>query len=45
MTSAGISMKTDPPFDVAREKREPAWGDPLDWSHVFWKIKVFQQWC
>lgn len=28
MTSAGISMKTDPPFDVAREKREPAWGDP-----------------
>ena len=24
MTSAGISMKTDPPFDVAREKREPA---------------------
>jgi hypothetical protein len=21
-------MKTDPPFDVAREKREPAWGDP-----------------
>ena len=28
MTSAGISMKNDPPFDVAREKREPAWGDP-----------------
>ena len=28
MTSAGISMKTDPPFDVAREKHEPAWGDP-----------------
>ena len=28
MTSAGISMKTDPPFDVAREKREPLWGDP-----------------
>jgi D-proline reductase (dithiol) PrdB len=28
MTSAGISMKTDPPFDVAREKREPVWGDP-----------------
>ena len=35
MTSAGISMKTEPPFDVVREKREPAWGDPLDWSHVF----------
>jgi D-proline reductase (dithiol) PrdB len=28
MTSAGISMTTDPPFDVEREKREPAWGDP-----------------
>ncbi|UCD78504.1 MAG: hypothetical protein JSW26_24330 [Desulfobacterales bacterium] len=28
ITSAGISMTTDPPFDVAREKREPTWGDP-----------------
>jgi hypothetical protein len=28
MASAGISMKTDPPFDIEREKREPAWGDP-----------------
>ena len=28
MTSAGISLKIDPPFDVAREKREPLWGDP-----------------
>ena len=28
MTSAGISMKTDAPFDVEREKHEPAWGDP-----------------
>jgi D-proline reductase (dithiol) PrdB len=28
MTSAGINYKTDPPFDVEREKREPAWGDP-----------------
>ena len=28
MTSAGISMKTDEAFDVEREKREPAWGDP-----------------
>jgi D-proline reductase (dithiol) PrdB len=28
MTSAGISLKTDLPFDVEREKREPAWGDP-----------------
>ena len=28
MTSAGISMKADPPFDVEREKREPEWGDP-----------------
>jgi D-proline reductase (dithiol) PrdB len=28
MTSAGINLKTDPPFDVEREKREPTWGDP-----------------
>ena len=28
MTSAGISLKQDPPFDMEREKREPAWGDP-----------------
>ncbi len=28
MTSAGVSMKTDPPFDMEREKREPTWGDP-----------------
>ena len=28
MTSAGISMKTDPPFDMEREKLEPTWGDP-----------------
>lgn len=28
MTSAGISMKSDPPFDMEREKNEPTWGDP-----------------
>ncbi|UCH20355.1 MAG: hypothetical protein JSU83_17630 [Deltaproteobacteria bacterium] len=28
MTSAGISLKSDPPFDVEREKHEPQWGDP-----------------
>jgi D-proline reductase (dithiol) PrdB len=28
ITSAGINAKTDPPFNVEREKREPAWGDP-----------------
>ena len=28
LTSAGISMRTDPPFDMEREKREPTWGDP-----------------
>jgi hypothetical protein len=29
VTSAGISLKTDPPFDMEREKREPTWGtDP-----------------
>ena len=28
MTSAGISMKNDLPFDMERERREPTWGDP-----------------
>lgn len=28
MTSAGINIKGDPPFDMEREKREPMWGDP-----------------
>ena len=27
VTSAGISVKSDPPFDMEREKREPTWGD------------------
>lgn len=27
VTSAGISLKTDPPFDMEREKSEPTWGD------------------
>ncbi|MBW2544989.1 MAG: hypothetical protein JRD43_05900, partial [Deltaproteobacteria bacterium] len=28
MTSAGISLKSDMPFDMERERREPSWGDP-----------------
>jgi D-proline reductase (dithiol) PrdB len=28
ITSAGISLKTNQPFDMAREKHEPLWGDP-----------------
>ncbi len=28
MTSAGINMKSDPPFNMDREREEPAWGDP-----------------
>jgi D-proline reductase (dithiol) PrdB len=28
MTSAGVNLKTDLPFDMAREKQEPFWGDP-----------------
>jgi D-proline reductase (dithiol) PrdB len=28
VTTAGISMKSDSPFDMQREKTEPAWGDP-----------------
>jgi len=27
VTSAGISLKTDSPFDMEREKAEPTWGD------------------
>jgi D-proline reductase (dithiol) PrdB len=27
VTSVGISLKSDPPFDMEREKREPIWGD------------------
>jgi D-proline reductase (dithiol) PrdB len=27
VTSAGISLKTDPPFDMERERREIFWGD------------------
>jgi len=27
VTSAGINLKTDPPFDMEREKREAIWGD------------------
>jgi D-proline reductase (dithiol) PrdB len=28
VTSAGMSLKTDSPFDMEREKREATWGDP-----------------
>ena len=28
VTSAGISLKSEPPFDTEREKAEPTWGDP-----------------
>jgi len=27
VTTAGISLKSDPPFDMDREKREAVWGD------------------
>lgn len=27
VTSSGISLKSDPPFDMEREKVEPIWGD------------------
>jgi D-proline reductase (dithiol) PrdB len=27
VTSAGISLRTDPPFNMEREKREAIWGD------------------
>ncbi len=28
VTSAGISLKSDPPFDMEKEKLDPTWGDP-----------------
>jgi D-proline reductase (dithiol) PrdB len=28
LTTAGISLKTDPPFDMERERQDPYWGDP-----------------
>jgi hypothetical protein len=28
LSTAGLSMKGDPPFDMERERREPLWGDP-----------------
>lgn len=27
VTSAGISLTSDPPFDMEKEKKEPIWGD------------------
>ncbi len=27
LTSAGVSLRTDPPFDMEREKKEAIWGD------------------
>ena len=28
VTSAGMRLKSDPAFDMQREKEEPTWGDP-----------------
>ncbi len=28
LSSAGLSMKGDPPFDMEGERRRPTWGDP-----------------
>ena len=28
VTSAGISLKSDTPFDMEKEKLDPTWGDP-----------------
>src|SRR5262245_17210232 len=28
LTTAGITLKTDVPFDVERERQDPFWGDP-----------------
>ena len=28
LTTAGVSMKGDPPFDMEAERKRPTWGDP-----------------
>ncbi|MBI3246009.1 MAG: hypothetical protein HYZ50_05840 [Deltaproteobacteria bacterium] len=28
LTTAGVSLRTEVPFDMAREQQEPTWGDP-----------------
>ena len=28
ITSAGLHLRSQPPFDLERERREPEWGDP-----------------
>ena len=28
LTTAGVSLRTDAPFDMTREQQEPTWGDP-----------------
>lgn len=28
ITTAGVHLRSDTPFDLERERREPAWGDP-----------------
>jgi D-proline reductase (dithiol) PrdB len=33
LSTAGISMSGDPPFDMDRERREPLWGDP-SWRRI-----------
>ncbi len=33
LTTAGISMHGDPPFDMAGERNNPTWGDP-SWRRI-----------
>ncbi len=33
VSSAGISMRGDPPFDMDGERRRPTWGDP-SWRRI-----------
>jgi D-proline reductase (dithiol) PrdB len=28
LTTAGVSLRTDTPFDMERERQDPTWGDP-----------------
>ncbi|HSS92718.1 MAG TPA: hypothetical protein VLR46_01880, partial [Candidatus Dormibacteraeota bacterium] len=33
LTSAGLRLKSQPPFDVEREQDNPEWGDP-SWRSI-----------
>jgi hypothetical protein len=43
VTSAGISLKIDPPFDMEREKTRHTTGDDIDVNHLHINTTYIQQ--